>query len=287
MSDTDLSYTATTRRAELDGLGIHYNEAGEGPVCVLLHGAGPGVSGWANFADSLPAFAQHFRTLIVDQPGFGASDGRDFEGDYFSHSARTLAALLDHLGIEKAHLVGNSLGGGTAARFALDFPDRADRLALMGPGGMTTRMFTPEPTLGHTRLYDFNAPPGPSVDKLEVFMKGMVFDPSYVTDEMIADRFERSQRPEAAVNFERMRVSFLSGEGLTRGQLWREAAQLTHETLMIWGREDLVNPYDGGLFAFSQMPNASFHVMSRCGHWAQTERAREFNRVVIGHLLDA
>lgn len=283
----DFSYHATTGRAELDGLGIHYNEAGDGPVCVLLHGAGPGVSGWANFEHTLPVFAQHFRTLVVDQPGFGASDGRDFEGDYFTHAADTVVALLDHLGIEKAHLVGNSLGGGTAARLALDHPDRADRLALMGPGGMTTRMFTPEPTLGHTRLYDFSAPPGPTVEKLAVFMNGMVYDESFVTEEMVADRFERSQRPGAAENFERMRTSFLTDEGAIRGQLWREASKLQHETLLIWGREDLVNPYDGGLFAFSQMPNASFHVMSRCGHWAQIERAREFNRVVLGHLLDS
>ncbi len=284
MSSTDYSYEATARTALINGRTLHWNEAGAGPVCILLHGAGPGVSGWANFADTLPVFAKHFRTLVVDQPGFGASEGADFTGDYFTHSASTVVALMDHLGIEKAHLVGNSLGGGTAARLALDFGDRADRLALMGPGGMTTRMFTPEPTLGHTRLYAFNEEPG--TERLETFMKGMVYDHSFVTSEMVADRFERSQRPEAAVNFERMRVSFIEGEGVAKGQLWREAADLTHETLLIWGREDLVNPYDGGLFVFSQLPNASLHVMSRCGHWAQTERATEFNRVVIGHLLD-
>ncbi|CAM3149176.1 alpha/beta fold hydrolase [Prescottella defluvii] len=286
MSASEFSHEATSRHIDVDGLDIHYHEAGEGPVVILLHGAGPGVSGWANFEDNLPYFAARMRTIIVDQPGFGESQGCEFDGDFFSHSARTLVKLMDKLGIDKAHLVGNSLGGGVAARFALDYADRADRLALMGPGGLTTRLFTPEPTLGHTRLYDFSAPPGPSKEKLEVFMNGMVFDTSFVTEEMVADRFARSQRPEAAVNFERMRVSFLEGEGQVRGQLWREASRIEHETLLLWGREDLVNPYDGGLFAFSQMPNVSLHVMSRCGHWAQVERAKEFNRVVTGFLLD-
>lgn len=287
MNEPGFGYAETTRTATVNGLRIHFNEAGDGPVAILLHGAGPGVSGWANFADNLPVFARSFRTLIVDQPGFGASAGADFEGDFFTHSADTIVGLMDELGIGKAHLVGNSLGGGVAARLALDHPDRVDRLALMGPGGLTTRLFTPEPTLGHTRLYDFNAPPGPTREKLGVFMRGMVYDDEFVTEDMLDDRFARSQIPGAAEAFERMRVSFLSPEGTRAMQLWREVATIEHETMLIWGREDLVNPYDGGLFAFSQMQNVSLHVMSRCGHWAQVERAREFNRLVTGFLLDS
>lgn len=284
MPSAGYGYQETSRTATVGGQRIHYNEAGEGPVAILLHGAGPGVSGWANFADNLPVFAGSFRTLVVDQPGFGASETAAYEGDFFTHSAAAVVGLMDELGIEKAHIVGNSLGGGVGTRMALDHPGRVDRLALMGPGGMTARLFTPEPTLGHTRLYDFNA--APSREKLAVFMRGMVHDASFVTEEMIDDRFERSQRPGAAEAFERFRTSFLTPEGSRRMQLWREAAAIEHETLLLWGREDLVNPYDGGLFAFSLMPNVSLHVMSRCGHWAQVERAREFNRVVIGFLRD-
>ncbi|PTR20237.1 4,5:9,10-diseco-3-hydroxy-5,9,17-trioxoandrosta-1(10),2-diene-4-oate hydrolase [Rhodococcus sp. OK519] len=287
MSSENYDYARTSRTVTVDGRRVHYNEAGDGPVAILLHGAGPGVSGWANFEHNLPVFAESFRTLVIDQPGFGDSEGTDFEGDYYTHSAETVVGLMDELGIDKAHLVGNSLGGGVALRLALNNPDRVDRLALMGPGGLTTRLFTPEPTLGHTRLYEYTAPPGPTRDKLAVFMRGMVFDEKFVTEDMIDDRFERSQRPGAAESFERMRVSFLSAEGKLALELWREASRVQHETLMLWGREDLINPYDGGLFAFSQMPNASLHVMSRCGHWAQIERADEFNRTVLGFLLEA
>lgn len=275
--------SSTARTATVNGHRIHFHEAGSGPTVVMLHGAGPGVSGWSNFGANLPCFAAHFRTVIVDQPGFGRSEVTDYDGDYFTHSATTLVGLLDELGIERAHLVGNSLGGGVAARTALDHPDRVDRMVLMGPGGLTTRMFTPEPTLGHVRLYSFFETP--EREQLATFMRGMVFDPDIVTDEMIDTRFAQSQRPGVGEAFTRMAQSFADPANAERVELWRHAHLIQHPTLLIWGREDLVNPYDGGLFAFSRMPHASLHVMAQCGHWAQAEKASEFNRTATGYLL--
>src|ERR1700745_331578 len=103
---------------------LHYEEAGTGqglPV-VMLHGGGPGASGLSNFRRNLPVFAERFRTLVVDQPGYGKSDKPEVRGNYFTFAAEALNDLLDELGVEKAHLVGNSLGGGTAVRFALTYP---------------------------------------------------------------------------------------------------------------------------------------------------------------------
>ena len=107
---------------------LHYEQAGSGAPVVMLHGGGPGASGMSNFGRNLPVFATRFRTLVVDQPGFGKSDKPPVEGNYFSFAARALAGLLDELGIARAHLVGNSLGGGTAVRFALNYPERAAKL---------------------------------------------------------------------------------------------------------------------------------------------------------------
>jgi 4,5:9,10-diseco-3-hydroxy-5,9,17-trioxoandrosta-1(10),2-diene-4-oate hydrolase len=122
---------------------LHYDEAGQGPVTVMLHGGGPGASGMSNFGRNLPVFAGHFRTLVVDQPGYGKSDKPPVEGNYFTFAADALKTLLDELGIEKTHLVGNSLGGGTAVRFALTYPERAGRLVLMAPGGLSLNVFAP------------------------------------------------------------------------------------------------------------------------------------------------
>lgn len=274
-------YDETTRSATVKGLTIHYHEAGDGPVAVLLHGAGPGVSGWGNFAANLPVFAAAHRTLIIDQPGFGSSDRPDdFDGDYFSFSARIVKGLLDQLGIDEAFFVGNSLGGGVAARFALDYPDTAKALALMGPGGFTAHQFIPEPTLGHERLYRFFES-GETREALAVFMRGMMFDPDLVTDEMIDDRFRRSQLPDTSSFFTRFRQSFVDPANVEKTQLWRFASRIEQPTAIIWGREDLVNPWDGALFGFSQMKNVSLHVLAGCGHWAQTEKFDEFNEICL------
>ncbi|EUA23550.1 4,5-9,10-diseco-3-hydroxy-5,9,17-trioxoandrosta-1(10),2-diene-4-oate hydrolase [Mycobacterium xenopi 4042] len=101
---------------------------------VLLHGGGPGASSWTNFSRNIAVFAQRFHVLAVDQPGYGHSDKRTEHPQFNRYAARALKALVDELDIERAPLVGNSLGGGTAVRFALDYPDRAGRLVLMGPG---------------------------------------------------------------------------------------------------------------------------------------------------------
>src|SRR6266699_402698 len=112
---------------------LHYEEAGtdKGTPVVLLHGGGPGAAGASSLRRNLPVFAEHFRTLVVDQHGYGKSDKPEVQGNYFTFAAGALAGLLDELGIDKIHLVGNSLGGGTAVRFALSHPERAGRLVLM------------------------------------------------------------------------------------------------------------------------------------------------------------
>ncbi len=92
--------------------------------------------------------------LAVDQPGFGSSDKpAEFTKQYFAFDADALAELLDELGIERAHCVGNSLGGGTAVRLALDHPDKAGRLVLMAPGGLGLNVFASDPTEGIKKLY--------------------------------------------------------------------------------------------------------------------------------------
>ena len=144
---------------------LHYTEAGPGdgaagtPV-VLLHGGGPGASGLSNFGANLPVFAKRFRTIVVDQPGFGRSDKPPVTGSYFTFAADALAELLTGLGIERVHLIGNSLGGGTAVRFALNYPGRAGRLVLMGPGGApnSASRLTPSVGSGANTLRD--RPPG-------------------------------------------------------------------------------------------------------------------------------
>ncbi len=263
---------------------LHFSEEGSGPAVVFLHGGGPGASGWSNFGGNVPVFATRYRVLVVDQPGFGKSPVSERDGHYFTVAAAELASLLDELGIEKAHVVGNSLGGGTAVRFALDHPQRTDKLVLMGPGGLSLNVFSPDPTEGIKRLYEFAAPPGPSPEKLEAFLRTLVFDQKLITPSLVEERYAAASSPSALAAMARMGRSFMDPAVAEQGLLWREAHRLRHEVLLIWGREDRVNPVDGALVALKLIKRARLHVFGGCGHWAQLEKRDEFNRLAMDFL---
>jgi 4,5:9,10-diseco-3-hydroxy-5,9,17-trioxoandrosta-1(10),2-diene-4-oate hydrolase len=281
-------YAATSRFAQAGGLRLHYHEAGSvtGPVVLLLQGGGPGASAWSNFGPNLPVFARHFRTLMVDLPGFGQSDKPEVTRSYFTFAADAVAALLNTLEIGQVHLVGNSLGGGTAVRFALRFPQRAGRLVLMGPGGLNLNVLAPDPTEGVRRLAEFAAPPGPSPEKLAAFLRTLVYDQALITDELIAERYAAASDPAAIAAMAALGATFFHPDTAEEGMLWREAHRLRQDVLLIWGREDRVNPVDGALVALKLIRRAQLHVFGRCGHWAQLERFDEFNRLTLNFLAD-
>jgi 4,5:9,10-diseco-3-hydroxy-5,9,17-trioxoandrosta-1(10),2-diene-4-oate hydrolase len=267
-----------------EDLRLHYHEAGveHEKTVVFLHGGGPGASAWSNFGRNLPVFAKSYRVIAVDQPGFGRSDKPTEHPQYFTHSADAVAALMDSLGIARAHFVGNSLGGGAAVRLALNHPDRAGRLVLMGPGGLSVNVFAPDPTEGVKNLGRFGA--RPTKEKLEAFLRIMVYDQSLITDELIEERFAAASQPESLAAMRAMGMSFARPETYEQGMLWREAYRLRQRVLLIWGREDRVNPLDGALLALKMIPRAQLHVFGHCGHWAQLEKFDEFNRLALDFL---
>jgi 4,5:9,10-diseco-3-hydroxy-5,9,17-trioxoandrosta-1(10),2-diene-4-oate hydrolase len=302
MTAQPAEFAATSHFVQAAGMRLHYHEAGParggeastaggseastagGVPVVMLHGGGPGASAWSNFGRNLPVFAGHFRTLMIDQPGFGRSARPPVTGNYFTFAADAVAALLSELGIGRVHLIGNSLGGGTAVRFALRFPERAGRLVLMGPGGLSLNVFAPDPTEGVKRLMEFAAPPGPSREKLAAFLRTLVHDQRLVTDELVEERYAAASDPEAMAAMASLGASFFDPACAEQGLLWREAHRLRNHVLLIWGREDRVNPLDGALVALKLIRRAQLHVFSGCGHWAQLEKFDEFNKLAISFL---
>jgi 4,5:9,10-diseco-3-hydroxy-5,9,17-trioxoandrosta-1(10),2-diene-4-oate hydrolase len=282
----ELTFEATSRMVRAGDLNLHLNEAGpgDGEPVVFLHGGGPGASSWSNFRQNLPALATDFRCLLVDMPGFGRSDKPELDKQFFEFAADAVVRLLDGLGIAKAHFVGNSLGGGTSLRVALDHPERAGKLVLMGPGGAFKPMFSAEPTEGINLLGQVVAPPGPTREKVEAFLRVMVYDQAFITDELIEERVADAMNPENQQGLLRAMSTFA---GARAGELWRELDRIPHRTLMIWGRDDRTLPLDGALFALQQLPDARLHVFPRCAHWAQLEHQSEFDRLVIDFLQNA
>jgi 4,5:9,10-diseco-3-hydroxy-5,9,17-trioxoandrosta-1(10),2-diene-4-oate hydrolase len=285
----DFGKEAVRRSSKAGDITLNYYEAGVstssttgeavggGLPLVMLHGGGPGASSWSNFGAALPAFAADFRVLLVDQPGFGDSDKPPVVGNYFRHSAGYLLQLLDELGIDRIHLLGNSLGGGTAARFALENPTRVGRLVLMGPGGLNLNVLSADPTEGVQRLMDFSA--SPTREAMRAFISTMVVDQSLVTDELVEERLTDATKPGAREAMSSMGASFWNPDTFEDGMIWREAHRIRQHTLLTWGREDRVNPLDGALVALKQIPKAQLHMFPNCGHWAQIEAAEQFHAV--------
>lgn len=279
MSVTTLEFEATSRFLEGE-CRLHYHEAGEGAALVLLHGSGPGVSGWSNFRGNFPVFADHFRTVIMDMPGFGKSERPRLDRAYPRVAAEHVARLLDGLGIEKAHLLGNSMGGYVAFEFALAYPDRVDRLVGMGPGGLAANVLGPEPSEGARRLGEFMM--APSKEAMAAWVDTMVANKAVVDDDLIAERLANALTPGA---IESAIAIFSSlGQHPEPVPLYARVKGIKAPTLITWGRDDRMLPVEQALFGFRQMPNAELHLFSKCGHWAQVERKGDFERLVIEFL---
>jgi 4,5:9,10-diseco-3-hydroxy-5,9,17-trioxoandrosta-1(10),2-diene-4-oate hydrolase len=286
MALAELTAEATSSFAQLpSGLRLHYHRAGDpaNPTLVMLHGGGPGAAAWSNFGRNLGVLSERFHVLAVDQPGFGKSDKlAELPKQFYTFSADAILELLDSLGVQTAHFVGNSLGGGTAVRFALDHGRRAGRLVLMAPGGLNLNVFAPDPTEGVKKLVAFST--DPTKDKLADFLRTLVYDQSTITDELLDERYGYAIDPDNRKGLAAMGATFGKPEMIEDGMLWREAYKLRQRVLLVWGREDRVNPLDGALAGLKLIPRAQLHVFGQCGHWAMLEKFDEFNRLTADFL---
>lgn len=270
---TELSETATSRFVETPSGKIHFNEAGAGHPVVLLHGSGPGATGWSNFNPNLPALAEDFRAIAPDMPGWGKSDTVSYEErDHVTAAVH----LLDALDIEKAAFVGNSMGGATSLKVAARHPDRVSHVVTMGAGAPGPRMFSPGggPSEGLKVLHEGYRNPSPQVMKALVDV--MTFDPAYATDELAQQRYDNAtSRPDHLANF-------VAGFGRPRRDeaTMAEISSIPAPALVVHGRDDRVVHYEAGLRLASLIENSRLLVLNRCGHWAQLEHATEFNRLV-------
>lgn len=260
---------------------IHYNEAGEGPVVIMVHGSGAGATGWANFHRNIDAFVDAgYRVILMDCPGFGKSDPLVTAEPRFVINARAIKALMDALDIDKAHLVGNSMGGGSALGFAVEYPERLDKMILMGSGGVgRTSLFTPLPMEGIKLL--FGVYRDPSLENLKKMLDVFVYDSSALTEELINLRHRSIlANPQHLENF----LKSIDLSKFQMGDFTANLPDITHPTLITWGRDDRFVPIDWSLKLLNGLPDARLHVFSKCGHWAQWEHADAFNRLVIDFL---
>ena len=281
MTDVSLKrHHVTTSRGE-----VAVAETGEGPVLVMLHGGGPGASGVANYHQNLPVLARRFRVVLPDQPGFGGSY-RPSEADLDERSITqiTVDALfqaLDQLGIERFHLLGNSLGGAAALAMAQTRPDRVAGLVLMAPGGGWLPS-APTPTEGQKAMFRYFNGGGPSEKKMADFIQTMVFDHKQFGADVVKARYEASLDESHIEFYHRYNAAFAKRHGMD--PLWKDLHKISSPTLLLWGRDDRTITLDGAQIMLKQIRNVQLHVFGNCGHWVQLERQREFERLVTDFL---
>jgi 2-hydroxy-6-oxonona-2,4-dienedioate hydrolase len=273
----ELTKEGTSRIVQTKSWKIHNQEAGSGYPLVMLHGSGPGATGWSNYGPNMKELATQFRVIAPDMPGWGDSDAVTFEE---RNHVQAAVELLDELGIEKAALIGNSMGGATVLRFAIAHPDRISHIITMGSGAGASAnpVFQPAgPSEGIKILQA--AYRDPSVEGMRRLVNIMSFDPEFATEELVHQRSETARSRQDHLD------NFIAG--IPRGRLPMDLSNLARTdipALIVHGRDDRVVHFEHGLRLATLIPNSRLLLLNRCGHWAQVEHPEEFNSVVAGFV---
>lgn len=259
----------------IDVLGqrIHYVEAGSGPAVVLLHGLGADATTWL---PTLPALALQVHVYALDQLGFGQSD-KPMIPYRIGTLVDFLAGFLDQIGIEKATLVGNSLGGWTAAAFTLAHPERVDKLVLVGAAGLAPRLWN-GPTWDRAWLEQLNPS---TLAGYRQLLDRMFYHQQLLTDDVITQQFARKLKINDGYTISRFLESFERDEDLLDERL----KTLKAPTLVLWGAEDELVPLGSGKALATFIPGAQLIILDHCGHLPQNDCPEAFNRALL-HFLD-
>lgn len=261
------------RHVDAGGLRLYINDIGTGYPVICLHGGGPGASGWSNFKQNVAAISARYRMILIDMPNFGRSQMTATPEGRLTHCANAIRALMDVLGIRRAHFIGNSMGAQSIIKFAIDSPDRIDRLVALGNNAFQHGFFMPRPAEGIKMIADYYRGEGPTRQKMKALIQTLVYDSSFLTDAIVEERYQASAIPEA--------VALWSKSPPKSEDISHLLAGVRCPTLFVWGAEDRFSSLDSGLTMVKLFKDAEMHIFPRCGHWAQVERADDFNALAL------
>jgi len=258
------------------GFRLHYLEAGRGAPVILLHGLGGDGSRWG---PNIEPLAQSFHVFALDQIGFGQSD-KPLANYHTGMLAEFLVDFIKAAGLQKASLVGNSMGASVALYTAAKFPNAVDRIVLADGGGFRATEASrsgqpPAPPAAMTPDAQRRRNLQNSVTREETreFFRILFHDKSLVTDKMVDEQL--AMRLRSAFTITKMQ------EAGTRGSLSEEEVRgVKAPTLIVWGKYDeLANPSGADRLA-AAIPGSRKVIIDNCGHMPQIEKAAEFNQIV-------
>lgn len=253
------------------------NRSGEGneETILFLHGSGPGVTSIANWHAALTDAGEKFHCLAPDLYGFAGSshpeESLKNRQQWMDQWVKQIIQLLDHLGVEKAHLVGNSLGCSVALELLIEHPERVKKCVLMGPGGTPNTKISYE--LARAKSFYDN----PSKKKLQQIMSWFVYDAEkmWPTIEAVTEsRFENAMRPEVR----RSNDSIFSTVAVPVPTI--ALNRIENEVLLVHGLNDKVCSIESSYYLLEHLKNAHLHVFGQCGHWTQLEEKDRFNHLI-------
>ncbi len=263
---------------DVDGIRVHYQEAGDhhAPAIVLIHGFASSTLVWSKVFLQLAEAG--FRVIAPDLLGYGYS-AKPRNGEYtIAGQAKLLTGLLDKLGIPRAIFVGSSYGGAIAATCALDYPDRVEKLILVG----TVNNNRP---LAFMLMRLFGSPVfGDVVSPLLIGsrrllrrrMKSVYDRHAWVLDER---RVDARHLPLRAAGTHRAIINTVRRWDAER--ISREAHLITQPTLLLWGENDREIPLADGERLHAEIPGSRLIVFLKCGHLPHEEYPEAFTNVVI------
>ena len=263
----------TESAAEIDGVQVPFFVRGWGPPIVLVHGFGADKESWLLFAGALAALRLRGRSVVIpDLPGFGAAGAIPAERASAKWQARALAGLLDRLGYARAHLVGNSMGGGISLRFAQDYPERLTSMSLLcsvGPLVVKSELNLALDRGENLLLLE-------SADDMDRLLEFVFASPPKSSRAIRAylaqDRFAR--RDAQAALF-RGWIDPKDGEGVPEN-----LESIRTPALVIHGLEDrLIHPSTGEALA-ARIPGARLELLAGVGHGPQLEAPRQVAKLV-------
>ena len=245
----------------------NYHDLGSGYPIVFLHGSGPGVSAWANWNKVFPLMRDSYRIIAPDMAGFGFTERVENAVYNMENWVRQVIDLLDALELRKVNLVGNSFGGALALSLAIRYPERINKLVLMGSMGVSFPI-----TYGLDRVWGYQPSEANMAELLEIF----TYDHSFATKDLIKSRYESSIQPGFQESFSRMfpapRQTCVENMACAE----EDIKNIPHEMLIIHGRDDKVIPLDTSLRLLQLIEKAQLHVFGQCGHWTQIEHTEKF-----------
>jgi pimeloyl-ACP methyl ester carboxylesterase len=279
----DIDWRRHQRWEVVEDRAINLIDIGDGPPLVFIHGLG---GSWQNWLENIPHFARTHRVIALDLPGFGESEMPREEISIEGY-ARIVETLLQQLGIDKAIVVGNSMGGFIGAEMTVHYPVRVDRLVLVSAAGLSRDQIVKDPFVRSARYTKILLTWGTlQAQQLELVRRPRL---RAALLWMIAAHPEKIP---AVLALEQIRGAGKPGffpalEALKSYELGQGLREIQARTLIVWGDKDLLVPVRYADEFQRMIPGSRKVIFEDTGHVPMFERPARFNREVDRFLAEA